>query len=372
MKYLTLLVLITTLFACKNRNIQDSKKNDLEGADLFFIGLNDPGLDSFNLPPYKLNLLNGQYRLSLDVNSCSGTYKMKGSEIKFNDDLSCTKICCDGPYAQSFKEILKSTFIVKKEGENFILNKGDLQLLLSKTAPQKLSALIGKKYLVSKAFSMGKEYKPDFAMTMEFTASSFELQLNANACSGNCEISDDQIKFSNGTSCTEKCCDSELSLAIRSMFTGTMQYVIDEEHPVIFNKNSRIWLVPFKEGKKENSRVNADELIGKDFKILDVTILPQDNDSQKAITQKYSFDYILSFRSDGLGLKLDKNTCNTSATYNDNTIDIGSSMGCTKLCCDSKESVELKNYLKGKFYLKENGSEIIMSNDEISLRLLKF
>jgi heat shock protein HslJ len=246
------------------------------------------------------------------------------------------------------------------------------ELLISENKPIELSALVDKKYLVSKAFSLGNEMKPDFKMIVEFSENAMQLQLNANSCSAACEISDDQIKFSEGLTCTEKCCDSELAQKLAALFTGTMQYVIDEEHPVIFNKNSRIWLVPFKEGKKENSRVNVDELIGKDFKILDVTILPQDNDSQKAITQKYSFDYILSFRTDGLGLKLDKNTCNTSATYNDNTIDIGSSMGCTKLCCDSKESVELKNYLKGKFYLKENGSEIIMSNDEISLRLLKF
>jgi heat shock protein HslJ len=370
MKYLTLLVLIATLFACKNRNIQDSKKNDLEGAELYFIGLNGPGIDSFNLPPYKLNFKNGQYRLSLDVNSCSGTYKMKGSEIKFNDDLSCTKICCDGPNAESFKEILKGNLTVKKEGENFILNKGELQLLLSKTAPQKLSALIGKKYLVSKAFSMGKEYKPDFAMTIEFTTTSFELQLNANACSGNCEISEDQIKFSNGTSCTEKCCDSELSQAIRSMFNGTMQYVIDEEHPVIFSKNARIWLVPYAEGKNDSGTMNADELIGKDLKIKDLTFIPKENESNQT-TIKFAFDYILSFKTEGLGLKLDVNSCSSSAYYNGNSIEIGETMGCTKMCCDSKESIEVKNYLKGKFNLKKNGEDYLMSNEEISIQLTK-
>lgn len=370
MKYLTLLALIATLFACKNRNIQDSKKIDIEGADLFFIGLNGPNIDSFNLPPYKLNLTNGQYKLSLDVNSCSGTYKIKGTEIKFNDDLSCTKICCDGPNAQSFKEILKGNFTVKKEGENFILNKGELQLLLSKTAPQKLSALIGKKYLVSKAFSMGKEYKPDFAMTIEFTTSSFELQLNANACSGNCEISEDQIKFSNGTSCTEKCCDAELALAIRSMFNGTMQYVIDEENPVIFSKNSRIWLLPYVEGKNDSGTMNADELIGKDLKIKDLTFIPKGSEGNQT-TIKFAFDYILSFKTEGLGLKLDVNSCNSSAAYSGNSIEIGSMMGCTKMCCDSKESIEVKNYLKGKFNLKKNGEDYLMSNEEISITLTK-
>ncbi len=371
MKYLTLLALIASLLACKNRNIQDSKKIDLEGADLFFIGLNGPNIDSFNLPPYKLNLTNGQYKLSLDVNSCSGTYKIKGTEIKFNDDLSCTKICCDGPNAQSFKEILKGTLIVKKEGENFILNKDGLQLILSKTAPQKTSALIGKKYLVSKAFSMGNEYKPDFPLSIEFTASSFEIQLNVNACSGNCEISEDQIKFTDVTACTEKCCDNELALAIRSMFNGTMQYVVDEENPVIFSKNARIWLVPYKEDKKEKGNFNAEDLIGKDFKIIEMSILPKGPEAKGILTSNFAFDCILSFKESGIGLKLDVNSCNSSAAYSGNSVEIGSMMGCTKMCCDSKESVELKNYLKGKFYLKENGSEIIMSNDEISLRLLK-
>jgi hypothetical protein len=148
-----------------------------------------------------------------------------------------------------------------------------------------------------------------------------------------------------------------------------MLYFIDADNPVIFNKNSRIWLVPYKEGKKDNTNVNADELIGKDFKILDLTILPQDNDSQKAITQKYSFDYILSFRTDGLGLKLDKNTCNTSATYNANTIDIGTSMGCTKLCCDNKESIELKSLLTGSFELTKLVDKFILSNSKLKITI---
>ena len=371
MKYLSFFILLIAIYSCKNRNIQDSKKIDLEGADLFFIGLNGPGIDSFNLPPYKLNLMNGQNKLSLDVNSCNGTYKIKGTEINFNDDLSCTKICCDGPNAQSFKQILKGNFIVKKEDENFILNKDGLQLILSKKAPQKTSALIGKKYLVSKAFSMGKEYKPDFALIIEFTASSFEMQLNANACSGNCKISEDQINFTEGTACTEKCCDSELALAIRSMFNGTMQYVVDEENPVIFSKNSRIWLVPYVEDKKEKGNINVEDLIGKDFKIIEMSILPKGPEPKGSITTNFTFDCILSFKESGIGLKLDVNSCNSSAVYSGNSIEIGTMMGCTKMCCDSKEALELKNYMKGKFYLKENGSEIIMSNDEISIRLAK-
>jgi heat shock protein HslJ len=365
MKYLTLLVLIAALFACKNRNIQDSKKIDLEGADLFFIGINGPGIDSFNLPPYKLNLNNGQYTLSLDVNSCSGTYEMKGKEIKFNNDLSCTKICCDGPNAQALKEILKSNFIVKKEGENFILNQGGLQLKLSKNAPQKNSALIGKKYHVSKAFSMGNEYKPDFEMIVEFNENAMQLQLNANSCSASCEVTNDQLKFSEGLTCTEKCCDSELALKLAGLFNGTMQYVIDANNPVIFSKNSRIWLVPYDEIKKDLSAMYSTDLIGNDFKITEMTVLAENTKKQ------FSFDYILSFRAEGLGLKLDKNSCNTSATYIENKIEIGDAMGCTKLCCDSKESLEIKNYLKGKFELSKNGEIYTLSNDVTKIKLIK-
>ena len=368
MKFIICLSFLVSIFSCKNVNIQDSKKIDLEGTDLFFIGINGPSIDSFNLPPYKLNLTNRQYTLSLDVNSCSGTYKMKGKEIKFNNDLSCTKVCCDGPNAQALKEILKSNFIVKKEGENFILNQGGLQLKLSKNAPQKNSALIGKKYLVSKAFSMGNEYKPDFEMTLSFTDQSMELQLDANACTAACEISSDQIKLE-AMGCTEKCCDSELARSISAMFSGTMQYVIDAENPVIFNKNSRIWLVPFVEGKKEGKAQNAADLIGKDYKIIDLTFLPQGPDASAPILVKYAFDYILSFKEEGLGLKLDVNSCNSSATYSGNNIEIGNQMGCTKMCCDSKESAEIKNNLKGKFNVTSKGNNIILQNEKLIIKI---
>jgi len=370
MKYLSFLMLIPFLFACKNRNIQDSKKIDIEGFDLYISGISGSGKENVNLPAYKINLLNGHYTLSLDVNSCSGTYSIKGKEIIFNNDMSCTKICCDGQNAQSLRDLLKTSFTIVKDGDNFTLRNAEKQIMLSKTAPQKISALIGKKYLVSKAFSMGKEYKPDFAMTIEFTASTFELQLNANACSGICEISDDQIKFTDGTSCTEKCCDSELSQAIRSMFNGTMQYVIDNEHPVIFSKNSRIWLLPYAEGKNDSGTMNAEELIGKDLKIKNLTFLPKGSESNET-TIKFAFDYILSFKTEGLGLKLDVNSCSSSAYYNGNSIEIGETMGCTKMCCDSKESIEVKNYLKGKFNLKKNGEDYLMSNEEISIQLTK-
>jgi hypothetical protein len=102
-----------------------------------------------------------------------------------------------------------------------------------------------------------------------------------------------------------------------------------------------------------------------------MSILPKGPESKGALTTIFTFDCILSFKESGIGLKLDVNSCNSSAVYSGNSIEIGTMMGCTKMCCDSKEALELKNYMKGKFYLKENGSEIIMSNDEINIRLAK-
>jgi len=371
MKYLSFLVLIALVLSCKNRNIQDAKKIDVEGFDLYITGISGPGKESINLPAYKINLSNGCFKLSLDVNSCSGTYSIKGKEIKFNDDLSCTKICCDGQGAQSLKELLKNNFIISKQGDNFIFTNAGQEILLSRNQPQKNSPLLGKKYLVSKAFSMGTEYKPDFDLIIEFTASSFEMQLNANTCSGSCVISSDQIKFTEGTACTEKCCDSETAMAIRAMFGGTMQYVVDEENPIIFNKNSRIWLVPYAEDKREKGNISAEELIGKDFKIIGMSILPKEPESKGPLSTNFTYDCILSFKESGIGLKLDVNSCNSSATYFGNSIDIGTMMGCTKMCCDAKESLELKNYLKGKFNINRNGDGFIMSNEEISISLRK-
>jgi len=371
MKYLSFLMLIACLYGCKNRNIQDSKKIDIEGIDLYITGIFGPGKESISMPAYKINLSAGRYALSLDVNSCNGTYRIKGNEIKFNDDQSCTKICCDSQDAQSLRSFLKTNFQIKKDGENIILMSAEQGIVLSKTVPKKTSALVGKKYLVSKAFGMGNEYKPDFAMSVEFSESGYELQLNANNCSGLCEISDDQIKFGNSSSCTEKCCDSDLAIAIRAMFKGTMQYVIDAENPVIFDKNFRIWLVPYVDKKDNQSSLNAQELIGSDYKIKELSILPKGPESKGPVNMNLTFDYILSFKESGIGLKLDVNSCNSSADYSANSIEIGSAWGCSKMCCDSKESTELKGYMKGKFYLKNNGNELIVTNDEVSLRLVK-
>ena len=365
MKYSLFLVLILSLTACKNRNTHNSKKIELEGRDLFITAIVSEQNCIFLPKAYKINLSSGQFRVGFDVNSCSGSYSIKKNEIKFNDDLSCTKICCDAKEAQTLKELLKNSFQIENSDSGLKLKNATHELLISEDEPKSVSALVGKKYLVSKAFNLGNEMKPDFKMMVEFTENAMQLQLNANSCSASCEITNDQIKFSEGLTCTEKCCDSELALKLAGLFNGTMQYVIDADNPVIFSKNSRIWLVPYDENKKDLRTLNSADLIGNDFKITEMTVLAD------GTIQQFSFDYILSFRAEGLGLKLDKNSCNTSAIYSENKIEIGDSMGCTKLCCDSKESLEIKNYLKGKFELSKNGEIYTLSNDLIKIKLIK-
>lgn len=65
------------------------------------------------------------YTLSLDVNNCSGTYRVKsGSRIEFSRAV-CTEVCCDSEFARSLVSLLpgmtdyrfdKGYLILKGEG----------------------------------------------------------------------------------------------------------------------------------------------------------------------------------------------------------------------------------------------------------------
>ena len=84
MRYLILILLISSLFACKNRNIQKSGKADIEARDLYITAIVSEQNCMVLPKAYKINLSNGRYTIAFDVNTCSGTYSIKKNEIKFN------------------------------------------------------------------------------------------------------------------------------------------------------------------------------------------------------------------------------------------------------------------------------------------------
>ncbi len=98
------------------------------------------------------------------------------------------------------------------------------------------------------------------------------------------------------------------------------------------------------------------------------------NLTEKAV-KKYKKNYFLEFKTKGLNLQLEVNDCHSSCEYKGgNYIELPvSSMGCSRMCCDSKEGLELMQNLQGNIqfeikgehlYLKTTNKEIIFSRSK--------
>lgn len=374
MYYFIFLSLLLSFSACKNRNIRDNNKNigssvGLINSSWYFTKIVGPGKKLTELKAYKISFGTSNYSLKLDLNTCNGSYSLKDNTIKFSEDLTCTKICCDDMHAENLKGLLNSSYSIEKIGDELIIKNDNISLHLSSQEPTKGHLLKGKQYLISKFGTDGKDFKPKFGYLVRFEENAMSLKLSVNSCGSDCSISDKEIDFSQGFFCTEMCCDSDESIKIRNLFKGKMQYSLDGEMLTIYDGSSSISLIQQKETIIEPKSVKAADIIGKNYKIVDLEQLPEGPEALDSVSIKYSFDYIVSFRADGLGLKLDVNNCNSSGTYSGSSIEIGSGMGCTKMCCDSRESSEVKNYFKGRFELKIVGDILIMSNQKLNIRL---
>jgi hypothetical protein len=210
----------------------------------------------------------------------------------------------------------------------------------------------------------GEEKKMKGIYTLSFGEKNISLHLDKNSCNSDCSFSADKITVGRGMACTEMCCDSEEANGLGYLIKGTMSYAFENGMLIIYDDKNRIWLNPAKkEAPIEEKALNGEALWGKTYKIYDIS------DLKLGVVAHHAQAYIVTFNKVALGLKLDVNSCNTTAEYKGTSISLSGAMGCTKMCCDSEESNRIKAMFKNSFDLKQSGNYVLMSNKEYIIRL---
>jgi len=305
--------------------------------------------------------------MKFEKNSCNNGYQIKGNKLSLTETaLACTKICCDGDQATALKNGFIGTFEITKTDTELKLIGAGVSFSLVKDKPANLKPkLENTDWKLNKVFSQGKEWTPKTSYPVSFTNKGISIRYEKNSCTANCSFKTDQIIFGQeGMSCTEMCCDSEEAQKLYYAFKGTMQYVFEGENLIIFDKMVRLYLSPGKTNQPiEEKPVEAKTVWGKTYQVYNV------NDKRNGIAMVHNTVYLVSFEKLAFKMKLDVNTCNTTATYIGNKIEIAEGMGCTKACCDTQPAKELAAYFKGAFTFTQVGEYLKMSSEGVDIKL---
>jgi len=370
-KIILFFALLSSFQACKTTdngnktNNSNSDNPNLNNSTWYFKSMSGIGKDLTDFPGTEIKFNNGSYSLKLSVNDCTGNYKTNGKTLELLEGMACTKMCCDNAVSDKLKAAFRGNFSIEKTEKELILKGEKNTFYLSNEAPSKTaSKLPGTSWIVSMVAKTGEEKKMKGVYKLSFREKSMGLQLDKNSCNSDCSYSSDKIMIGRGMGCTEMCCDSEEASGLGFLFAGAMSYTFEGEMLIIYNDKNRIWLNPAKkEAAIIDKALNGETLWGKSYKIYDI------NDLKMGVASHHAQAYIVTFNQAAFSLKLDVNSCNTTATYQGANISLSGMMGCTKMCCDSEESNGVKAMFKNSFELKQSGNYLVMSNKEYVLRL---
>lgn len=124
LKIFLTLILLSFLFSC-NKEKCNCAESDFIGkwqAETF-MSIESAGYpknnEYFPLIEFKND---GTFTLSLDVNSCGGSYVLSGENFIGLSEVACTEICCDSPFSQKFAETLARVTSYSFEGQTLKLN----------------------------------------------------------------------------------------------------------------------------------------------------------------------------------------------------------------------------------------------------------
>ena len=117
------------LFACEKSEVRNTGLKDKEWEVVSIIE-SGSALPEQAENAYVMNFTNDTtYTLSLDVNNCSGSYRVKsGSKIEFSG-AACTMVCCDSEYATTLVGLLPGITDYRFEaGYLILLGEGRIKL----------------------------------------------------------------------------------------------------------------------------------------------------------------------------------------------------------------------------------------------------
>lgn len=189
--------------------------------------------------------------LTLDVNTCGTSYKVKDDMISFQEGMTCTEACCDSKEAHFLTSQFKGSLKFSIEGPVMTIktDKGDIQLINNK------EGIIGTSWtaVTYKNLKGGETNKFEKKYRLSFDKKRVLLNLDVNSC--NTEITYapqiSTIEMPKPMGCTRKCCDSKEGVALMNSLTGKITYKKTEKQLTLTTSTQEINFVLYKEVSKE-------------------------------------------------------------------------------------------------------------------------
>ncbi len=167
--------------------------------------------------------------IKLDVNSCGTKIKVKKKTILFEDQMACTKACCDDALSLKIVSALKGEFSYKYEGNNLVIFNDENSIVLSSEEEKKptildAKILFGNSYIITsyEDKNAGNSYQSEEKVMLSFSKEGMvNLKLNVNNCSSSVVYNEKSIELMHLFACTKMCCDSENSTRIKNLLKGS-------------------------------------------------------------------------------------------------------------------------------------------------------
>ena len=166
--------------------------------------------------------------IKLDVNNCGTKIKVKKKTILFEDQMACTKACCDDALSLKIVSALKGEFSYKFEGNNLVIFNNENSIVLSSEEEKKptildAKILFGNSYIITsyEDKNAGTSYQSEEKVMLSFSKEGMvNLKLNVNNCSSTVVYNEKSIELMHLFACTKMCCDSENSTRIKNLLKG--------------------------------------------------------------------------------------------------------------------------------------------------------
>jgi heat shock protein HslJ len=189
--------------------------------------------------------------ITLDVNTCGTSYKVKDDMISFQEGMTCTEACCDSKEAQFLTRQFKGSLKYSIEGSTMTIktDKGPIQLVNNKGGLIGSSwTAVGYKDIDSDEFTkFEKKYR------LSFETNRVNLNLDVNAC--NTEITYapqlSTLEMPKPMGCTRKCCDSKEGVALMNSLKGKISYKKTGNNLTLNTETQEIIFILYKELTKE-------------------------------------------------------------------------------------------------------------------------
>ncbi|CAA6829894.1 MAG: Unknown protein [uncultured Aureispira sp.] len=185
--------------------------------------------------------------LTLDVNTCGTSYKVKDDVITFQEGMTCTEACCDSKEANFLTRQFKGSLKYSIEGSMMTIktDKGPIQLVNNK------DGLIGTSWTAVSYQSTKSDEATKFEKKyrLHFDKNRVNLNLDVNSCNTEIIYAPHLYTFEmpKPMGCTRKCCDSKEGIALMNSLTGKIVYKKTENQLSLTTSTQEIIFVLHKE-----------------------------------------------------------------------------------------------------------------------------